>query len=44
MIHCHRALAPQNVQRRVFGIQRLDLVLMKPADPDALLALHLAGM
>src|SRR4029077_19458427 len=38
-----RPLAPQNVERRVFGIERFDLMLMKPADLEALLALHRAG-
>ena len=39
-----RPLAPQNVERRVVGIERLDLMLMKPADLETLLALHLARL
>ena len=31
-------------ERRIGGIQRLDLMLMKPADLEALLALHRAGL
>ena len=39
-----RPFAAKNVQRRIVGIERLDLVLMKPADADALLAFHLPGL
>ena len=37
-----RTLAPQDVERRVVRVERFDLVLVKPADADALFPLHLA--
>ena len=37
-------LAPDDVQRRIVRVERLDLMLVKPADLDAVFPLHLAGL
>src|SRR6202043_3504101 len=37
-------LAPNDVERRIVGVERLDLMLVKPADFYAALPVHLAGL